>query len=81
MQEHRFIAFPASARLDEARAPALDLNAAPRLLLNMLHVGTALADNLSTQVEPRDWLEIDRDPLIGPFTLYTVSTFLSLGYQ
>jgi hypothetical protein len=81
MQEHRFVAFPASARLNESRAPAFDLNATPSLLLNVLHVGTALANNLGTQIEPGDWLEVNRNPLIGPFTLYTVSKFLSLGHQ
>jgi hypothetical protein len=69
MQEHRFVAFPASARLNESRAPAFDLNATPSLLLNVLHVGTALANDLGTQVKAGDRLKIDRDALIGPFAL------------
>lgn len=74
MQEHGFVTFPASARFDESRTAALDLNTAASLLLDVLHVGAALADNLSTQVESRNRLEVDRNPLIRPFALYKVST-------
>lgn len=72
MQEHRFIAFPASAGLHETRTTAFNLNLAASLLLDVLHVGTALADDLSAEVEARDRFEIDGDPLLGPFTLYTI---------
>lgn len=48
MKEHSFIAFTASARFDESGATALDLNTATSLLLDVLHIGTALSDDLST---------------------------------
>lgn len=73
MQEHRLITLPASAGFDESRAAALDLDTAASLLLDVLHVGATLADNLRTQVEPRNGFEIDGDTLIGPFALYIVS--------
>lgn len=69
MQEHRFVAFPASAVFNEARSTAFDLNFAVSSLLDMLHIRTALADYLSTKVESRKWFEIDRDSLFGPFAL------------
>lgn len=69
MQIHRFIAFSASAVFNETRSTAFDLNLAVSLLLDMLHIRTALADYLSTKVESRKRFEIDRDSLLGPFAL------------
>lgn len=46
MQEHRIIALPAGARFQEARSTALDLDPATSFLLDMLHIRTALSDNL-----------------------------------
>ena len=69
VQEHWLIAFPASTGLHETRATAFDLNLAASLLLDVLHVGTALSDDLSAEVEARDRFEIDRDALLGPFAL------------
>lgn len=79
MQEHRLVALPASARFDEPRAPTLDLNATASLLLDVLYVGTTLTDNLRTQIEPGDRFKINRNPLIGPFALYKVSSALFLS--
>jgi hypothetical protein len=79
VQEHRLVALPASARFDESRASTLDLNATASLLLDVLHVGTTLADNLRTQIESRNWFKVNRNPLIGPFALYKVSSALFLS--
>lgn len=73
VQEHRLVAFPAGAVLHEARAPTFDLNPATGLLLDMLDIGTALSDDLSTQVEPGNGLQVHGNPLLGPFTLEAVS--------
>ena len=72
MQEHGLITFLPSARFDESRATALYLNTAAGLLLNMLDIRTALANNLSTQVESRNGLQVNWDALVGPFALYKV---------
>jgi hypothetical protein len=73
MKEHGFIAFPAGVSFHKPGATALDLDLAAGTLLDMFHVCAALSDNLSAKVETRDWLQIDRDALFGPFTLDTVS--------
>lgn len=78
MKEHRFVAFTASARFDESRATALDLNTATSLLLDVLHISTALSDDLGAQVETGDGLKIDGDTLIRPFALYEVSQIIIL---
>jgi hypothetical protein len=42
----------------------------------VLDVCTTSTDNLCSQVEPREWFQVDRDLLLGPFPLYsTVSTY------
>jgi len=55
--------------LHESGSTAFDLNAASSLLLDVLHIGTAMANNLSTKVEARKWFEVDGDLLFWPFTL------------
>jgi hypothetical protein len=54
MKVHWLVTLSASALFHKARATALDLNLAPRLLLYVLHVGTSLSDDLGTEVETRD---------------------------
>jgi hypothetical protein len=44
-------------------------------LLNVLHVGTTLTNDLGTQVEAGHWLKVDWNALIGPFALYIISRF------
>lgn len=78
MEEHRFVTFAASARFDEARATALDLNTATGGLLDVLHVSTTLSNDLGSQVETGDWLKIDGDALIRPFALYEISQIFIL---
>lgn len=55
--------------LDEAGAAALDLDTAASFLLDVFDVGTAVADDLSTEVEARDGLEVHGDFLLWPFAL------------
>jgi len=73
VQIHRLITLHASIVLDEAGATALDLNPATGLVLNVLHELTSLANNLRSKVETRDWLEVNRETLFGPFALLHVS--------
>lgn len=83
MQEHRLIALALGAVLDEARATAFDLNTTTGALLNVLHIGTALANDLGTQIESGDRFEVDGDAFFWPFTLRNVSgsnlAFASVG--
>lgn len=80
MQEHGFVAFALGAVFNEARATALDLNAATGLLLDVLHIRTALADDLRAQIETGDRFEVDGDALVWPFTL-CVKLVGSLAFQ
>ena len=73
MQKHGLITFALGAVLDEARAAALNLDATTGALLNVLHIGTALADDLGTQVEPGDRFENDGNAFLWPFALCDVS--------
>lgn len=70
MQIHILITLSARALLQEAGATTLDLDAAPGLLLNVLDIGTAMANNLRSEVKARNWLEINGNLLFGPFALY-----------
>lgn len=76
MEEHSLVTFTTSARFNEARSTALDLNTATSLLLDVLHISTALSDDLSTQVETGNRLKIDGDALIRPFALYEISQII-----
>lgn len=73
MEVHCLVTLTVSARLDEARAAALNLDSAASLLLDVLHVSATLANDLSTQVESGHWFEINRDSLIRPFALHKIS--------
>lgn len=71
MQIHVLVALSASALFHESRATALDLDTTSSLLLDVLDVRTAMANNLSAEVEARNGFEIDRDLLFRPFTLFS----------
>ena len=75
MQIHGLVAFTIGAMLHEARVAALYLNAATGLLLDVLHIGTAMPDHLSSQIETRDRFEIDRDSFFWPFATSKLITF------
>lgn len=69
MEEHRIVAFALRAGFDEARATALDLDATAGLLLDVLHIRTTLTNDLGTQIEPGNRLEVDWNALVWPFAL------------
>jgi putative ubiquitin-RnfH superfamily antitoxin RatB of RatAB toxin-antitoxin module len=69
VQIHGFITFSTSVVLHETRSTALDLDTASSFLLNVFDVGTTLTDNLSTEVEANDRLEIYGNLLLGPLAL------------
>ena len=56
-----------------ARTAALDLDAAAGLLLDVFDILPTVAHNRSPEVEARDWLQVNKDLLFGPFTLLNVS--------
>jgi hypothetical protein len=69
MQVHRLITLTASAMLHKSGTAAFNLNTASSLLLNMFHVCTAMSDDLRTEVETWDWLKVNWNSLLRPFTL------------
>lgn len=72
MQKHVLIALAAGRCFHVAGAAALDLDAAPGFLLDVFDVGSAVSDDLGTEVEARHRLEANRDLLLGPFALFIV---------
>lgn len=80
VEKHVFLAFAAGGGLDESRASALDLNTTSSFLLNVLDIGSSVSNDLGSQVEPRDRLELDWDLGFGPFALCTVSIRLVLSF-
>jgi hypothetical protein len=73
MKEHVLIALAPCRKLQVARTTALDLDTASSLLLNVLHVGTTMTDNLSPQVESGNRFKLDWDLLLGPFALFRLA--------
>jgi hypothetical protein len=51
MEEHVLITLAAGGNLKVTRTTALDLDAASGLLLDVLHIGSAMTDHLSPQVK------------------------------
>ena len=66
MQIHLLITLPACIVIHEATATTLDLHTTARFLLDVLDVAPARTNNLSTQIEARDWLEVDGNALFRP---------------
>jgi len=64
---HLVVALASRVVFDEARAAAFDLDTASSLVLDELDVGALSANDLRAKVEAWNWLERDRDLLIGPF--------------
>lgn len=73
VQVHGLFGLAACGVLDVTRSLTLDLHTAACLLLDVLDVGAAMADNLGAQVEAWDGLKGDGDLLFGPFALEHVS--------
>jgi hypothetical protein len=67
MKKHVVFALLAGRRFDIARAAALDLHTTPRLLLDVLDICTAMANDLRPQVEAGNRLKTNGDALFGPF--------------
>jgi hypothetical protein len=69
VQIHRLVTLLSCTVFHESRASALDLNSAASLLLNMLHICTTVAHNLSSEVKTRNRFKINRDLFLRPFSL------------
>lgn len=84
MKIHVLITFAASAMFHKSRATTFDLHSASSFLLDMFDIGTPMTNNLSTEIEPWDRLEIDRDPLLWPFPLHmklvSLTIFVNRNY-
>lgn len=70
MEEHVLITLTAGGNLEVARTTTFDLDTAASLLLDVLHVGSAMTDHLSPQVKARERLKFYRDFFLGPFSLF-----------
>jgi hypothetical protein len=71
MKEHVFIAFVVGRALEVARSTAFDLHATTSLLLNVLHIRPAVADDLRSQVESLNGFQVNGNSFLGPFPLHT----------
>jgi hypothetical protein len=71
MQVHVFITLTTSTMFHEARSTALDLDTTPSLLLDMLDISPSMTNNLSTEVEARNWFKIYLNSFLGPFALFS----------
>lgn len=69
MQEHVLVAFASRRVLNIARTAALDLNSAASLMLDVLHIRSAVSDDLGSQIEAGDRVKGDGDLFLGPFAL------------
>jgi hypothetical protein len=66
---HGFVAFLAGCVILVARSLAFDLNTTPSFSLNVLDIGSALSDDLCSEIESWQGFQIDRNPLFRPFSL------------
>ena len=73
MQKHILVTLAVCCLLEEPRASTLDLDTAASLVLNVLHVGAAMANDLGPEVETWNGLEVDWDFRLRPFALPMVS--------
>lgn len=76
MEIHLLIALGVGVVLDETAPTSLDLNAASRLLLDMLDVAATRTDNLSAQIESRNGLQINWNALVWPLAAATLVTLV-----
>lgn len=72
VEVHWFVAFLVGAMFYEAGVAAFDLDAASGFLLDVFDVGSAVADDLRSQVEALDRFKVDWNALFGPFPLYFI---------
>jgi hypothetical protein len=69
MKKHVLIALMIGGCFEVAGTAALDLDTTSGFLLDVLHVGTAMTDYLSSQVETVNRFEVNGNLLLGPFPL------------
>lgn len=69
MEEHLLVTLPVGRGFEITRSEPLYLDSAPSLLLDVFHIGTAVTNNLGTEVEAGNWIQIYRNLLLGPFAL------------
>ena len=74
VEVHWLLTFLLGGVVHEGRATAFDLHAAARLVLDMFDIGTALADYLSAEIEPRQRLQVDEDLFLWPFALLMLAS-------
>jgi len=68
MQIHGLVALLSRAMFHETGSTTFYLHTATSLLLNVLHVSTSVAYNLSPQIEPWKRLKVNRNAFFGPLT-------------
>lgn len=66
---HVLITLTTCAMLHETRTTSLDLNTTSSFLLNVLYISSTVANNLCTEVKALNRFKINRNLLLGPFTL------------
>lgn len=81
MQVHWLVALCACTVLHEAGAPTFDLDTTSGLLLDVLHIRSAMAHDLGSEVEARHWFHVDRYALFRPFALNTSVSRLPQGWE
>ena len=59
MKVHWLFAFLTSAVFEETRPLTLYLNATSSFLLDVLHISSAMANDLSSKIEPWERVELD----------------------
>lgn len=78
MKKHVLIALMIGGCFEVAGTAALDLDTTSGFLLDVLHVGTAMTDYLSSQVETVNRFEVNGNLLLGPFPS---TIFVSLNWR
>ncbi len=73
MEIHRLVTLSIRAMLHETGIAPLDLDTAASFLLDVLDVSTPMTNDLCSQIETWDGLEVDGYTLFRPFTLLDIS--------
>jgi hypothetical protein len=73
---HWLIMLLTSVLVFEAGASAFDLNSTSGLSLDMLNISTSSSDNLSTEIETRNWFQVDWNLFFWPFALIRISNVM-----
>ena len=73
MKVHRLITFSTSTLFHKTRVSSFDLDTATCFLLDVLYIRSSMTHDLCPKIEAWNWLKINWDALLGPFTLRTFS--------